>query len=404
MKDYFFFELRQLLKSKKTIGLFCLLLIYSGVYSFWQRDFRPIERVDKTEMQQRYTVRQDFLDQQAANPSDHWSAFMAVEMFTPWNEAEKQRLDALAEKDWQAYAQSTSTWYHLALQFTDERNIFYTPDYYTFRNYYAGYDGRFGYASTAKLMEAFSQLPNSKLSQAVMEQKTGVQALQRSFTEYLPILLIAVSLFLAIDCLPKERRHKSLFLSLPLSTEEILWSKTAALMVGSAIATLGTMFFIWFGSGIQFGFGSLELPVTILSSTFDARYPITDFNAFETQAIGLFLSQCFLATLFLQFLYCRGILLFSTLFRSELINLLVSGFCLLSPFLFQRRWFSAYLDKTLYVYLYQNVGQVLSGWTRFYFGSEGFTMEKGLLLLGGVWLLIELCFFLTIQRKKFHLA
>jgi len=45
MKDYFFFELRQLLKSKKTIGLFCLLLIYSGVYSFWQRDFRPIERV-----------------------------------------------------------------------------------------------------------------------------------------------------------------------------------------------------------------------------------------------------------------------------------------------------------------------------------------------------------------------
>ena len=104
-------------------------------------------------------------------------------------------------------------------------------------------------------------------------------------------------------------------------------------MVGSAIATLGTMFFIWFGSGIQFGFGSLELPVTILSSSFDARYPITDFNAFETQAIGLFLSQCFLATLFLQFLYCRGILLFSALFRSELINLLVAGFCLLSPFL-----------------------------------------------------------------------
>jgi len=86
---------------------------------------------------------------------------------------------------------------------------------------------------------------------------------------------------------------------------------------------------------------TLELPVTILSSTFDARYPITDFNAFETQSIGLFLSQCFLATLFLQFLYCRGILLFSALFRSELINLLVAGFCLLWPFLFQRPWFSA---------------------------------------------------------------
>ena len=117
-------------------------------------------------------------------------------------------------------------------------------------------------------------------------------------------------------------------------------------MVASAIATLGTMFFLWLGSGIQFGFGSLELPVTILSSTFDARYPITDFNAFETQAIGLFIGQCFLATLFLQFIYCRGILLFSALFRSELVNLLVAGFCLLSPYIFQRRWFSAYLDKT----------------------------------------------------------
>jgi len=106
----------------------------------------------------------------------------------------------------------------------------------------------------------------------------------------------------------------------------------------------------------------------------------------------------------LQFIYCRGILLFSALFRSELVNLLVAGFCLLSPYIFQRRWFSAYLDKTLYVYLYQNVGQVLSGWARFYFGSAGFTMEKGLLLLGGVWLLIEICFFVTIQRKKFHLA
>ena len=130
----------------------------------------------------------------------------------------------------------------------------------------------------------------------------------------------------------------------------------------------------------------------------------SDFNAFETQAIGLFIGQCFLATLFLQFIYCRGILLFSALFRSELVNLLLAGFCLLSPYIFQRRWFSAYLDKTLYVYLYQNVGQVLSGWTRFHFGSAGFTMEKGLLLLGGVWLLIEMCFFVTMQRKKFHLA
>ncbi len=127
------------------------------------KDFRPIERVDKTEMQQRYTVRQDFLDQQAANPSDHWSASLAVEMFTPWNEAEKQRLDALADENWQAYARGTTTWYQLALRFTDERNVFIHRLLYVSKLLRA-YDGRFGYASTAKLMKpsASCRIRNSR--------------------------------------------------------------------------------------------------------------------------------------------------------------------------------------------------------------------------------------------------
>ena len=40
----------------------------------------------------------------------------------------------------------------------------------------------------------------------------------------------------------------------------------------------------------------------------------------------------------LQLIYIRGILLLSTLWRSELANLFLAGFGLISPLIFQRRF------------------------------------------------------------------
>lgn len=404
MKNYFLFELQQLIKSKKTIGLWCLLVILAGVYSFHDRQYRPIERIDKNEMEQRYLTRQSFLEEQAENPSDHWSATMAVGMFEPWNQAEGQRLAALDAKDWQKYAEATSQWYQLSLAYTDNEIIFFTPDYYTYQNYYAAYDGKYGYASTAKWMESASKLPNKKLSKNVLEQKTGIQSVQRAFVSFLPFVFLGVTLFLAIDSLTKDRRHKSLFLSLPVTVDDVLWAKTAALFLVSTLMMSSTLVLIWFGVGCQFGFGSLDLPVSILSSAFDARYPIDTIDAFYTQPIGSFLLQCLGVGLFLQLIYIRGILLLSTLWRSELANLLIAGLGVISPLIFQRRWFSAFLDKSANVYLYQNYGQILSGYSRFYFGSAKFELSKGLLLFGIVWLLIEIGLFVRVQTKQFKLV
>lgn len=404
MKNYFLFELQQLIKSKKTIGIWCLLVIVAGVYSFRDRTYRPIERIDKNEIEQRYLTRQSFLDEQAENPSDHWSASMAVAMFEPWNQADSLRLTSLAANDWQKYAKATSQWYQLSLQYTDDETIFFTPDYYTYQNYYAAYDGKYGYASTAKWMESASQLPNKKLSKYVLEQKTGIQSVQRAFTNYLPFLFLGVTIFLAIDSLTKDRRHKSLFLSLPVTVDEILWAKTAALFIVSTLMMISTLVLIWIGVGCQFGFGSLDLPVSILSSSFDARYPISSADVFYTRPVGVFLLQCIGVGIVLQLIYIRGILLLSTLWRSELANLFLAGFGLISPLIFQRRWFSAFLDKSNDAYLYQNYGQILSGFSRFYFGSSEFVLAKGLLLFGVVWLLIEIGLFVRVQQKQFKLV
>ncbi|WP_430609301.1 ABC transporter permease [Enterococcus sp. DIV0876] len=401
-KAYFLFELRQLFRSKKTIGLFCLLIVYAGVYCLQQRDYRPIERVDQAEMTQRYQVRQAFLEEQAAQPSDHWSAALAIAAFTPWNQAEKARLDALAEGDWQAYAEATSQWYQVALQYTDDQNIFYTPEYYTYKNYYAAYDGRFGYASTARLMESYSQLPNTQLSQAVMEQKTGIQTVYRAMLDSLPIVLLSATLFLALDHLLKERKHRTLFLAYPVAPEDILWVKTAAVMFCSTCMTLMTIGLIWIGTGLQYGFGSGSLPVAIFSSAVDARYPITSMEAFTTQSVGLFLIQCIGTIFLIQLIYTRSILLLSVLFRSEYMNLLLMGFCLITPFIFQHRWFSVFLDRTNTIYLYQEVGKILSGYSRFYFGSSSFTLSKGLLWFGVIWLLIEIGLFFKVKSKTFR--
>ena len=197
--------------------------------------------------------------------------------------------------------------------------------------------------------------------------------------------LLAVSLswrddLLAIDSLTKDRRHKSLFLSLPVTVDEILWAKTAALFIVSTLMMISTLVLIWIGVGCQFGFGSLDLPVSILSSSFDARYPISSADVLYTPCWS-FLTSVIGVGIVLQLIYIRGILLLSTLWRSELANLFLAGFGLISPLIFQRRWFSAFLDKSNDAYLYQNYGQILSGFSRFYFGSSEFVLAKGLLLL-----------------------
>ncbi|MCW3745716.1 hypothetical protein OM428_15270 [Enterococcus gallinarum] len=76
---------------------------------------------------------------------------------------------------------------------------------------------------------------------------------------------------------------------------------------------------------------------------------------------------------------------------------------MISPLIFQRRWFSAFLDKSNDAYLYQNYGQILSGFSRFYFGSSEFVLAKGLLLFGVVWLLIEIGLLFVYSRSNLSL-
>ena len=105
----------------------------------------------------------------------------------------------------------------------------------------------------------------------------------------------------------------------------------------------------------------------------------------------------------LQLIYIRGILLLSTLWRSELANLFLAGFGLISPLIFQRRWFSAFLDKSNDAYLYQNYGQILSGFSRFILGPLSLSLRK------------DCCFwcsvaadrdrsFVRVQQKQFKLV
>ena len=89
---------------------------------------------------------------------------------------------------------ATSQWYQLSLQYTDDETIFFTPDYYTYQNYYAAYDGKYGYASTAKWMESASQL-QTKAFQVCVGTKTGIKSVQRAFTNYLPFLFLGVTIF-----------------------------------------------------------------------------------------------------------------------------------------------------------------------------------------------------------------
>lgn len=409
MKNYFVFEFWQQSKAKKTIGIFIvslLAVLYFSLVSM--RQFLPIENVNDTEISQRYAKRQGFIDEQSKKSVEelgqqHWAVQMAIQKYQEWAPTDKARMDAIKKDDWQAYAKGTAEFYRYALIHTDNFYVLFTPAYYTFDNYYPDYDGRYGYGRTQALMEGYAKLPKSKLSRNVMNEKTGIQAVARAFTTFLPYLLLGAFLFLGIDVLLKDKRHRTLLEAYPLSVNQLLTVKSLVFLTIAALLTVTCMAVIYLVVGLQYGFGSWRLPLAVFSEKAVATQPIFDSKVFETEAIGWFLLKCLGCALFFAAVYVRILMLLSLWFRFELVNLFVGGLALVATKVYTWRFMSTAVPRHNFLYLYQDFGNILTGYDRFYFGSAKITMAHGLLLFAGLWLAVEVLLFFTTHRRKFKL-
>ena len=207
MWAYFKFELKQFFMNKKNIAVYVILLFFALFYALKIAPaYEPVERVDVDEMEARYLTREEFLN---TAKSKHWAVEYALAIFPQWNEYEKARMDALAQKDYEKYAEATADWYKYSDELTyKSRDMFYNPAYYTYDNPYGHKDGHYGYSYSASRFEAYSK-GDSELSISVFEERTALQTLQRLFHSYLPFVLFASLIFLTVDIVLKDRPNKS---------------------------------------------------------------------------------------------------------------------------------------------------------------------------------------------------
>ncbi|MGX7351140.1 hypothetical protein RU97_GL000148 [Enterococcus canis] len=397
--NYFLIELKQFFLHKKTLTILLAVCLVAGFLGLSEKNQRPIERIDVSEMMARYESRQYFLDHFENTPGTDGGELMLYDWFTQWNPVEKERIEAAKNHDWQQYAAASAQWYRYGLQYTGGQMVPMPPEYYTFGNLYPAYDFYYHYSYTEALLTAFAKEQPTK---AALEEKTGLQIFLKVMNGWLPFFLILATTFSLTDLLLKDRHHRSLVAGYPLSVTRILLAKTAVALCG-AVTVFGLALLTIVGVNLDQGIGSLAYPVPVLRLTADVTRPIVGFENFDIRSIGNLLGQEFLLYMLISLVIIRLSWLVALWWKQEgLILLLTAGAILAGP-LRERRWYSIIIDRSNDPTLYFGLGQIVTGYRRFFYGSANFTFFKGCLLFGGIWLVLELILWWWTHRRRFQL-
>ncbi|MGB3260496.1 ABC transporter permease [Paenisporosarcina sp.] len=396
MWAYYKFEFYQFITNKKNIAIYVLLLFFSCYYALKiAPTYDPIEKVDESEIEARFLTREEFLNTVVINDGTHHFTRFAAAIFPEWNEYDKGRLDAIKQNDLKVYAEATYKWYGYSDKMIFTRGngvLFYHPRYYTFGNNYATMDGHYAYLYSASRYKGYAE-GNSKLSINVFEERTALQTLQRLLHSYLPFILIVSCIFFTVDIVLKDRRYPTLLQGLPLSDWKKLIVKGAVSLIGSigALVPLSVGLLI---IGIQSGFGDINLPVPIY---FSAE------KSFSNILLGEYVLQNMLIIIFWFLFIISLLLLASVTLKNEFANLLVGCAFVIGELTYFGRGNGIFWDVQWYPTSYVQVGQVLSGYRNYLYGSEAVTFVNGLFVMAVCSCIFLFFTFLISNHRKFKL-
>lgn len=396
MWAYYKFEFLQFIFNKKNIAIYVILLFFSCYYALKIAPaYNPIEKVDVSEMEARYLTREEFLNNVQINEGTHPLTLFAAQIFPEWNEYDKERLEAIKQHNFNEYAEATFKWY----AYSDEMIfryggdfLYYNPGYYTYGNNYAREDGHFAYSYSASRYEGYTK-GKSDLSLNIFEERTALQTLQRELHSYLPLILIVSCILLTVDIVLKDRRNPTLLQGLPLSDWIRLILKGAVALVGSILAivplSVGLLII-----GLQNGFGDFNLPVPIYHSV-DELFSNTTIREYLFQIV-LFLVIWFLFIISL-------LLLVSVLLKNEFATLLIGCVVVIVEFAYFSRGIGVIRDVQWYPTSYVQVGQIISGYRNYLYGTDELTFGTGLSIIGLCTCIFLLLTFIISNHKKFKL-
>lgn len=268
----------------------------------------------------------------------------------------------------------------------------YNPGYYTYGNNYAVMDGHYAYLYSASRYKGYTE-GKSNLSLNVFEERTALQTLQRLLHSYLPLILIVSCILFTADIVLKDRRNPTLLQGLPLSDWRKLIIKGGVSLLGSILTiiplSVGLLII-----GSRNGFGDFELPVPIYLSDEGLFSNIMMWQYFVQNMLFIFFWFLFIISL---------LLLVSITLKNEFANILVGSMFVIAEFIYFERGLGAVRNIQWYPTSYVQVGQVISGYRNYLYGSEVLTFGSGLTVMGLCTCIFLFFTFLISNQKKFKL-
>lgn len=401
MWNFIKWEALQFMSNKKNQAVYIILLLLSLYYAFAMApNYEPIEKVDRDEMQAAYDTREAFLDSLKGRDNLHPMVGYAASIFPPWNEVEKQRIDALDEGDLATYATSTAKWYKSTneLILMNGDLFYYNPLYYTYGNRFARDDGFYGYGYTTARFTDYAE-GGHPLSYELFEERTALQTLQRLLNDFLPFVILISCILLTADIVLKDRRNPSLVKGFPIADWKRMFGKGIVAFAGSLVAILPLMAGLII-IGLREGFGNFTLGVPIYNTDVTTYNYSGDLDIFSTIPMWEFLLKnvAFLSLWFIALI--AVIILLSITVKLEFINIAVGLSVLFVEFLYFERAVTPFTDAYWYPTSYVQVGQVISGTRDFLYASDLFTMERGVwLVLGSAAVCILLILLITTNKR-----
>lgn len=376
MWSYFQIELTKFFKNRKNIAVYVILLSFAFFYSIRIAPaYDPIEKVDIQQMEANYLNREEFIINREGkdNLHAHPSILYALAIFPKWNQLELDRMKALQEKDLKKYAEVTSEWY----LYTDEQTYrggyyYYNPRYYTYGNRDAHLEGHLAYLSTAARYDGYSKM-DGDITLEVLEEFTALQTIYRMMQDYLPYVFLIGALLLSVDIVVQDRKNPTLLRGFPITDWKKMLVKWTVAMCGS-FAMIIPLLVLYIIVGLQFGFGSLDLPVPVNHVTkYEVMYETITMKEYFLK-VGLLLAIWFaIITSFAIFL--------NLVFRSEMVSLLAGVVLIFSEFFYMDRGYSFFKPVHQYLPTYTQVSNIVTNEKNFFYETSEITLSHGLILL-----------------------
>lgn len=263
-----------------------------------------------------------------------------------------------------------------------------------------------------ELEQPFQQQKNSvylkqeeNLSFHTVHDRTSLQQLHLFIVGYGPILLLAGLIFMISDVHVKDRSLNTQKIGYPLKWEAYNWvqAMTAFGFVLVFYLALGALFYLL--NGLQFGFGSLALPVGFYEANFSLG--VLSAENFQVRTIGWFLLQATPYLLLLGYLFSRLNTLLSLWTGQSVVTMALGLFTLVFQFIYYGSDSSLLLGFpiTNFPQTYFDFGKIITGRFELQIG-EAMPMiaTHGLLVLGITILVTEVLVFISsrvMTRQKF---